>query len=344
MTITGGYFDGRVNAPPISREGEAEGEFDPDDLIFAKVDGYLLAFATYIEAQVKFGKLRLTPGLRFDYFAQVNELSADPRIVARYDFDDRWAIKGGAAVVHQEPQIPDLSDEFGNPDLSLQRAYQYSLGGEWKPFEFLKADLTFFYKDLKDMVSASNRVIERNGEMVPEVLNNGGEGRVYGLETFIEHKFANNFRGWLSYTLSRAERTDFGSDESRLFDFDQTHILAIVASYTLPRNWELGLRWRLVTGSPFTPAIGGVFVDKIDEYAPLYGAPNSDRLPMFQSLDLRVDKTWVYDTWKLGAYLSLINSYNNGNVESVNYNFDYTEEGYVYGLPILPILGVKGEW
>jgi len=344
IDTSAGYFKGTVNAPPIPQEGEPEGEFDPDSLIFAKVDGNLFVFATYVEAQIKLGKLSLTPGLRFDYFGQVNELSSDPRIVARYDIDDRWAVKGGAAVVHQEPQIPDLSEAFGNPDLGLQKAYQYSVGGEWKPFDFLKADLTLFYKDMRDLVSSSNRVIERDGEMIAEVLNNGGKGRVYGLETFIEHKFAHNLRGWLSYTLSRAERRDFGKDEFRLFDFDQTHILAVVASYTLPKNWEVGLRWRLVTGSPFTPAIGGVFIDSIDEYTPIYGDINSGRLPMFQSLDLRVDKTWVFDTWKLGGYLSLINSYNHGNVESITYNFDYTEEGYIFGLPVLPILGVKGEW
>jgi hypothetical protein len=132
--------------------------------------------------------------------------------------------------------------------------------------------------------------------------------------------------------------------EYRRFDFDQTHILAVVASYLLPRNWELGARWRLVTGSPETPVIGGIYQNDLDRYIPSYGPTNSGRLPRFQQLDLRVDKTFILDTWRISGYLSLINATNHTNVEGRTYNFDYTEKGSVNGLPVLPVLGIKGEW
>ena len=56
--------------------------------------------------------------------------------MVRYE-QGRFAVKGGAAVTHQEPILPDVSEEFGNPDLGLMKAYQYSIGAEYKPFEFL---------------------------------------------------------------------------------------------------------------------------------------------------------------------------------------------------------------
>ncbi|MBT8494243.1 MAG: TonB family protein, partial [Deltaproteobacteria bacterium] len=127
LDLTSGYFDGQVNAPPIQREGEAGDEFNPDDLIFAQVDGFLFANAVYAEAEMKFGQFSMVPGLRLDYFGQVGQFTVDPRLVARYDFKPgpagSFAIKGGAAVVHQEPEIPDLSEEFGNPDLDAFKAY-----------------------------------------------------------------------------------------------------------------------------------------------------------------------------------------------------------------------------
>jgi len=338
-------LDGEVKATRPQDEGQPPEEgFDPDDLLYSSFDHRFYGLAApFVEATWKLGDLELVPGLRADYFSRTNSFSVDPRIVARYKIDD-WTIKAGAAVVHQEPTPQETDDVFGNPDLGLQVARQYSIGAEWRPRDYLGFDATFFYKDLDNLTSRTGATAERDGQVVPLVYDNGGTGRVYGAELFLEHKFAHNFHGWLSYTLSRAERTDSGASDSRLFDFDQTHILSLVASYRLPRNWELGVRWRLVSGNPDTPVVGATFVDELDKYMPIYGEPNSDRLPTFQQLDLRVDKTWVFDTWKFSTYLSVINATNHANVEAPSYNYDYTEKGSVNGLPILPIIGVKGEW
>ncbi|MBL4635357.1 MAG: hypothetical protein JKY56_15960, partial [Kofleriaceae bacterium] len=57
-----------------------------------------------------------------------------------------------------------------------------------------------------------------------------------------------------------------------------------------------------------------------------------------------IDKSWIFDVWKLSAYLSLINATNKKNVEGIEYNFDYSEKSTTSGLPILPILGLKADW
>ena len=43
-------------------------------------------------------------------------------------------------------------------------------------------------------------------------------------------------------------------------------------------------------------------------------------------------------------YLDVQNVYYQSNVEAVGYNFDYSQQAYVTGLPILPSLGIKGEF
>ena len=65
---------------------------------------------------------------------------------------------------------------------------------------------------------------------------------------------------------------------------------------------------------------------------------------MFHQLDVRIEKRWIYDAWMLSAYLSLTNAYNRGNVEGFTYSFDFSESDSVTGLPILPILGMRGEF
>ena len=64
---------------------------------------------------------------------------------------------------------------------------------------------------------------------------------------------------------------------------------------------------------------------------------------MFTQLDVRVDKTWKFKEWTLSAYLDVQNTYNQGNVEGVSYNYDYTRSTFAQGLPLLPSLGVRGE-
>ena len=202
-------------------------------------------------------------------------------------------------------------------------------------------DATVFYKDLFELVSRSNDVVERNGETVPEIYNNEGIGRVYGLELLLRHELTNNFFGWVTYTLSRAERLDSGESDYRPFQFDQTHILNVIASYRLPRNWEVGGRWRYVTGNPTTPVIGAVFNSDADAYQRVFGPFGSARLPAFHQLDLRVDKSWIYDTWILNLYMDIQNVYNRANTEAIRYNFNFTETQPQQGLPVFPALGIK---
>ena len=77
---------------------------------------------------------------------------------------------------------------------------------------------------------------------------------------------------------------------------------------------------------------------------PLQGETNSVRLPLFHELDIRVDKRWQFRDWRLSGYLDVRNAYNHAAVEGINYNFDFTQQAYQTGLPILPSLGVRAEF
>lgn len=334
------YFDIFVKAPLVTDQGDGGmgpmGTPDLDEVRIVDNENVTwLNTGLFVEAELKLDNLLLVPGFRADFYMPVDKFGLDPRIVARYTFGDELTLKGGVGMVHEAPQPNETSTEFGTPDLGLEGAVQYSVGGEYQPTKYFSIDATFFYNRLFDQVSAS-----------PDPLvnyDNNGTGEVFGMELFIRHKFHKNFQGWLSYTLMRAERTDSGETEARLFDFDQTHIFNIVASYVFPANWEAGLRWRVISGNPTTPITGAVWQDQIDEYSPVFGPTNSGRLSTFHQLDLRVEKRWIYDIWTFAAYISLTNAYNQANTEGLNYNFDYSRSAPVTGLPIFPILGVRGE-
>ena len=108
-------------------------------------------------------------------------------------------------------------------------------------------------------------------------------------------KQGRQYFGYLSYTLSRSERKDGPNEPWRLFDFDQTHILTAAFVYNFPRNWEIGGTFRLVSGNPYTPVIGSIYDALNDVYIPIDGRVNSLRNPLFNQLDIRIQKKWIFE-------------------------------------------------
>jgi TonB family protein len=338
--------DARIKFPEVAKEGEPGGRPDLSNILYTESKGeanHSIGAFMQLESRL-FNRWTIVPGIRFDHFTRVGRSSLAPRFNTRFDLGKKWTLKGGVGAYHQEPSFDETDAVFGNPNLGLEKAMHYSLGFEFSPLAFLMLDVTGFYKKMDDLVSRTDAVDTGGSGQSPINYVNGGEGRVFGLEVMIKHEFANNFNGWISYTLSRAERKDVGDTDWRRFDYDQTHIFTALGSYSLPKNWTVGFRWRIVTGSPSTPRIGAVYSVDNSYYEPTYGKPNSERLPTFHQADLRLDKKWIYDRWMLTAYLDVQNIYNSPNVTGYQYSYDSSERRPRQGLPILPVIGVKGEF
>ncbi|MCG8423617.1 MAG: hypothetical protein MJE77_37440, partial [Proteobacteria bacterium] len=133
-------------------------------------------------------------------------------------------------------------------------------------------------------------------------------------------------------------------DQERPTLFDQRHVLSAVASYTFDSGWEIGARFRLTSGSPETPVIDATFDIDGNQYTPLEGAERSVRNPTFHQLDLRIEKTWVFNYYSLGLYLDVQNVYNAENVEAIQYDYRFRESSPVTSVPLLPTLGIRGQW
>ena len=331
---------------PLQNSEGNPAESKLDDTASTRVEGKATySPALYVEAEIEPGQgFLFVPGVRADHFGFSKQAVVQPRFTGRWQFAEQFALKGGVGLFAQDPQFLEVDETFGNPDLEPEQATHYSVGLEYKPRPHLTLDWTGFYKRLANLVSPTDSLSTENGTTQALRYDNNGSGRVYGFELVARHDLHDGFTGWVSYTLSRAERLDSGSRERRLFDFDQTHILTVVASQALPKNWQIGSRFRLVSGNPETPVIGAVYNASRDQYEPTYGAVNTGRTGMFHQLDVRVDKSWIYDSWKLTAYLDIQNIYSRANPEGVEYNFDFSQSKTSRGLPLLPILGVRGDF
>lgn len=340
------YRDSQTKLPTFSEEGDGGNtQFDAGAAVETSQVGtfHSLGGFTELEWRPWQGMLAI-PGVRLDYFGRTGEWAAAPRVVLRQNLSDEWVIKGGVGLYQQEPIFEETMPNTGNPDLGLERAIHYSAGFEYQPLRHLNLNVTGFYKTLDDLVGPTDAVTTKNGATVPLNYDNGAEGRVIGLEVSAKHELNKNLFAWVAYTLSKSERKDAGETGHRLFDYDQTHILTVTGSYRLPKNWEIGTRFRYISGKPYTPVVGAVLNADTDQYEPRSGALNSARVDDFHQLDFRIDKRWVYEDWMLNAYLDIQNVYNHINVQNIEYNYDYSEQVPEQGIPIVPVFGLRGEF
>jgi hypothetical protein len=90
--------------------------------------------------------------------------------------------------------------------------------------------------------------------------------------------------------------------------------------------------------------MGAVYDSDRNKYDPMYGGVNAERNPSQHQLDLRVDRSFAFKDWKLSGYLDVANVYMNAPVVGYDYNTNYTERTETTGIPILPSIGVRGEF
>ena len=324
-----------LRLPPLPRPGQPPpGPFGSQPpLTFSDTDA-IYRPAIYDEVELTpWAGTRIVPGVRLDYAKDTRAWDVQPRVVVRQDLHrefPRTTLKGGIGRFAQPPQPQETNSVFGMSGLVSNIANHYGAGIEQE-----------FTRQIEVSVEGFFRQYDRR---VVQGLGNVGEGRAFGIETLVRYKPDAHFFGFLAYTLSRSVRKDGPDEPEKLFNFDQTHILTAVGSYRLGRGWEIGARFRYVSGSLTTPQTYGFYDATVGAYLPLAGfPPSSQRNPAFHQLDIRVDKSWQLGVVKLSAYLDIYNVYNQANVEGVSYNYNSTLSTNASGIPFLPSIGIRGE-
>ncbi|HAS42148.1 MAG TPA: hypothetical protein DCS93_16850 [Microscillaceae bacterium] len=141
-----------------------------------------------------------------------------------------------------------------------------------------------------------------------------GEGRAYGFELLFEKK-KGKFKGWLSYTLSKVERTINGVNNDQTYSprYDRRHNLSIITSYELSERWQISANYSYITGAGITVPQG--------LYDAGYGVPlqyfssrNGFKLPDFHQLDIGIKlKSKKQKRWQGEWYFGVTNAYNRKN-------------------------------
>jgi TonB family protein len=348
---------GSITLPP--REGDifVFGQPPGDDVNADDFVAEIAGIAPYAFLEITLGRLLLTPGFRLDGWVidgeralprvgatpQVGfsrlDTGADPRLALKYRLTDDITLQAAGGLYHQAPQPEELSAVFGTPTLGISRAIHGTAGARIALSTALSLEVVGFYKALEDLVTRSRAPTPS----LANALTQLGTGRSYGGQVLLRQELAAGFFGWVSYALTRSERQDAPDAPVRLFDYDQTHVLSLVASWAY-EDWVFGARVRYATGFPRTPVTGAFFDARDDAYQPIFGAQNSIRIPAFFQADLRIERSFALDFGVVRFYLDAQNVTFRKNPEEIVYDYSFTNRSYITGLPFLASLGARLEF
>ncbi|MCB0760879.1 MAG: carboxypeptidase-like regulatory domain-containing protein [Flavobacteriales bacterium] len=266
-------------------------------------------FGLYFKYKLTHGKLIFEPSIRGHYYGSLSVFSPEPRLAAKFKFNERLRIKMAAGIYSQNliaansdrdvvnlfygflagPE--NLQDEFVMPNGEtrevkdpLQRASHAILGFEFDITEKINLNVEGYVKKFGQVTNTNrNKLFPDTPEYseVSDALKKDfviESGLAKGVDVVIKYEEKYTYL-WFVYSLGDVDRWD----GFQWYDpvFDRRHNINFVASQAFGKkhDWEVNVRWNFGSGLPFTQTQGFYQPVSIDEgIGSDYLAQNPDEL------------------------------------------------------------------
>ena len=215
---------------------------------------------------------------------------------------------------HIKPQIANQVS-IGASYLTTNNKWEHSLELYYK-----KTSNTIDFKDHPQLLL--NEALE--AEIRP------GRAKAKGIEWMSQYTGA-HFSGWISYTLSKAERQSEWINDGNIYlsPYDHLHDLTIVGSYKINNRITVAGNWVYFTGAPVTLPVGRF--DFQGGIIPLYSNRNAERMPDYHRMDMSItiqEKQKAQKKWKGEWNFSIYNVYGRKNAWAINFVGDDDQDAY----------------
>lgn len=319
--------DGTINSPSVSFSSSSA-------IDFFKMGAYVESSKYFFEE-----KLLISAGIRSDMNSFTDNglnllKTLSPRLSFSYVLNSKWNVSGSVGSYYKLPPYTalgfvDSNGSLVNKNLKYINAVHYTVGTQFIPRNDFRFTLEAFYKVYTNYpVSATDGISLANiGTDFSAVGNDNytstGKGRVYGIEAYVQQKLVNKLFYVLSATIYKS---DFSGADGifKPSTWDYGYVVSTTLGYKFKRNWDLGLKYRIAGGQPYTPfddvrsrALYLTTGRGVYDYSQL----NTDRLPLFQQLDFRLDKKFNFKKSSLILFVDLQNVFLYKTPSLPNYTF-----------------------
>jgi len=297
------------------------------------------AFAQVTRSFLNADRLTLSAGLRTDGNSLTDDgrdllRTLSPRLSASYNLAPKWNLNASIGRYYKIPTNTVLgyrntAGELVNLGSRYIRSDHYVAGLEFLPTAATRITLEGFYKKY-DFYPVSRRtgisLANLGGDFTAlgnEAVSSEGEGRTYGVELFFQQKLTRKTFAVFSLTGFRSEFSGL-SGKYIPSAWDTRFLGSALLGRKIGRGWELGLKYRVGGGSPYTPfdeaasrASYGATGQGVLDYSQL----NTLRFDAFQQFDVRIDKKINFRRLTLDLYVDVQNALLATNPGQPNYTF-----------------------
>ena len=246
-----------------------------------------------------------------------------PRFSLSYRLWNDLYLSGNTGLYYQLPPYTGLGfkndqGELVNKSLRYMSVQQNSVGLSWHAHRTLEISAEGFYKKYDkvpySVIDGIPLACKGNdyGVIGNELLTSTAEGRSYGIEFLLKWLIVEKLNLASSFTLFKSEYRNDKKSSYIPSAWDNRYIFNLSGTYNFPRNWSFGMKVSYIGGAPYTPydveksslvtawnAQGRPYFD--------YSKYNTERLPAFGQLDIRIDKIFYIKNYMLGFYIDLQN-------------------------------------
>ena len=296
------------------------------------------------------GRVRATAGLRLDAHEFYTGAITSPQAGLAVRIARPTELRLGWGQYAQYPELMWLTSPAGGRRLAPVRANHRTATLEQRLSDNLRVRLEAWNRDDRDLIASplwDPRL--RDGRFFlpwnPRLVNSV-RGYSRGLQFMVQRRSANRLSGWIGYTLGYSRQRDGVTGLHYWSDWDQRHLINVYASYRLRPTLNLSSRWSYGSGEP----IRG-FYERRAEPGRFYlsAQRNMLRTSAYQRLDLRANKAFAFDRWKITLYGELLNATDRDNrrvlgLNSINGRTGEARLSTDRVLPIVPVGGVSVEF
>ncbi|MCF2498796.1 TonB-dependent receptor [Dyadobacter chenhuakuii] len=154
-----------------------------------------------------------------------------------------------------------------------------------------------------------------------------GKGNAWGLETMLEKK-TGRLTGWITYTLSKTDRTIPGVNNDLAYPtrYDRRHSISFVTTFHATKRTALSMDFQFNSGGAASFPVGAY--EYLGASFNYYTSRNGYRLPAYHRLDVQAMFTRKRKKWERQFVVGIFNVYDQRNLFSVQVEPDTFSQPY----------------